>query len=46
MNVRTSTKGTANIETGFILQGRDELTKIIEKLRQLDGVIDIERTTG
>ena len=46
MNVRTSKKGTATIETGFIVHGRDELTKIIEKLRQLDGVIDIERTTG
>ena len=46
MNVRTSKKGTATIETGFIVHGRDELAKIIEKLRQLDGVIDIERTTG
>lgn len=46
MNVRTSKQGTATIETGFIVHGRDELAKIVEKLRQLDGVIDIERATG
>lgn len=46
MNVRTSKQGTATIETGFIVHGRDELSKIVEKLRQLDGVIDIERATG
>ncbi len=46
MNVRTSKQGTATIETGFIVHGREELSKIIEKLRQLEGVIDIERATG
>lgn len=46
MNVRTSNKGTATIEVGFIVHGRDELGRIINKLRQLEGVIDIERTTG
>ena len=46
MNIRTSKKGTATIDTGFIVQGRDELNSIIEKLRQLPGVIDIERTAG
>ena len=46
MNIRTSKKGTATIDTGFIVQGREELNSVIEKLRQLEGVIDIERTTG
>ena len=46
MNIRTSKKGTATIDTGFIVQGREELNSIIEKLRQLEGVIDIERTAG
>ncbi len=46
MNVRTSKQGTATIETGFIVHGRDELAKVVEKLRQLEDVIDIERTTG
>lgn len=46
MHTRTNKQGTATIETGFIVHGREELEKIITKLRQLDGVIDIERTTG
>ena len=46
MNIRTSKKGTATIDTGFIVKGRDELNSVIEKLRQLQGVIDIERTAG
>lgn len=46
LNVRTSKQGTATVETGFIVHGREELEKTIKKLRQIDGVIDIERTTG
>ena len=46
MNERTSKQGTATIETGFIVHGREELTRIVKKLRQVEGVIDIERTTG
>lgn len=46
MNVRTSKQGTATIETGFIVCGREELSKLIAKFRQLEEVIDIERTTG
>ena len=39
MNVRTSKKGTATIDMGFIVNGREELHAIIEKLRQLQGVL-------
>ena len=46
MNTRTSKKGTATMEMGFIVHGREELNRIIEKLRHIDGVIDIERTAG
>lgn len=47
MNVRTSKKqGTATIEAGFIVHGREELDKVIKKILQLEDVIDIERTTG
>jgi len=46
MNVRTSKKGTATIDMGFIVQGREELNAVIEKLRQVESVLDIERTTG
>lgn len=46
MNVRTSKKGTATVEMGFIVHSREELTKIIEKMYQIEGVIDIERAVG
>ena len=46
MNVRTSKKGTATIEMGFIVHGREELERIAKKLQQLPGILDIERTTG
>ena len=46
MNVRTSNQGTATIEAGFIVRGREELGKVIGKLRQIVGVLDIERAVG
>ena len=46
MNVRTSKKGTATIEMGFIVHGSEELERIVKKLQQLSGIIDIERATG
>ena len=46
LNVRTSKQGTATIEAGFIVHGREELAHIIEKFRQLEGVLDIERAVG
>lgn len=46
MNVRTSKQGTATIEAGFIVHGREELSLVVKKLRQLEGVIDIERAAG
>ena len=46
MNVRTSKKGTATNEMGFIVHGREELERIVKKLQQLSGIIDIERATG
>jgi len=46
MNVRTSKQGTATIEAGFVVRGREQLTKVIEKMRQIEGVLDIERAVG
>lgn len=46
MNVRTSKQGTATIEMGFIVRGREELARTVEKLRQIENIIDIERTVG
>lgn len=46
LNVRTSKKGTATIDMGFVVHGRTELGKVTEKMRQIEGVVDIQRTAG
>lgn len=46
LNIRTSKKGTTTLDMGFIVHGREELNKVIEKLRQMEGVLDIERRAG
>ena len=46
MSSRASKNGTATINVSFDVKGRRELNRIIEKMRQLDCVIDVERTTG
>ena len=43
MNSRVSKQGTATISVTFEISGTEELNKIIEKLRQIDSIIDIER---
>ena len=34
------------VEVAFQTKGRDQITKIVEKIRQIESVMDIERTTG
>ena len=46
MNCRTSKQGTATITMAFEVKGKDELRHLVEKLRNVEGVIDIVRTTG
>lgn len=46
MNTRTSKQGIATMATTFEIRSREELNAIIDKLRLIDNVIDIERTTG
>ncbi len=46
INVRTNKHGLATIQMAFDIKGTEELRVLSEKLRQIDGVIDIERTTG
>lgn len=43
---KTSKQGIATIDVSFSTKGRAELTSVIDKLRQIESVIDIERTTG
>ena len=44
INSKLSKQGTATISVSFEISGTEELNRIIEKLRQIDSVIDIERT--
>ena len=44
INSRVSKQGTATLSVTFEISGTYELNKIIEKIRQIDSVIDIERS--
>ena len=46
MNTRTSKQGLATMSTSFEISSREELIRIIDKIKSIDSVIDIERTTG
>ena len=46
MNTRTNKQGLATMQTSFEISGREELNRVIDKIRGIDSVIDIERTTG
>lgn len=46
MNVRTNKKGTATLAIAFDVKGLEELKRLVDKLRSIEGILDIERTTG
>lgn len=46
MNTRISKQGMATLETSFEVGGRDELQSVIERIRSVENVIDIERAMG
>ncbi len=46
MNTRLNKQGLATLQTTFEISGRDELNRIIDKIRSIESVVDIERTTG
>lgn len=46
MNVRTSKQGIATITMGFDIGSVEELNRLIDKMRNVESIIDIERTTG
>ena len=46
MNSKTSKQGIATLAASFYIGSREELNHTIEKLRNVESVMDIERTTG
>lgn len=46
MTARTSKQGTATISIGFEINSIEQLKFIVSKLRSVESVLDIERTTG
>ena len=46
INSRTSKSEIATISMSFAIQGPEELNSLISRIRQIDSIIDIERTTG
>jgi GTP pyrophosphokinase len=46
LNTRTSKQGLATMSVSFEISSREELQRIIDKMRTIEGVIDIERATG
>lgn len=46
LNTRINKQGTATINVSFEIRSREELNRIIDKIRTIDSVLDIERTTG
>lgn len=45
INSRTNKQDVATISMTFMIGGRDELTKLIDKIRMIDSVIDIVRAS-
>lgn len=46
INSRTSKQEKASIAITFDVGGKEELNSLIKKIRQVDSVLDVERTTG
>ena len=46
VNTRVSKQGNATMNISFNIKSREELERLLEKIRAIPSVIDIERTTG
>ena len=46
VNTRTSKQGLATMHINFEIKSRSELDRIIEKIRNVESVIEVERSTG
>ena len=46
INLKTAKNGTATLVLTFDIHGKDELIKLTDKIRSVEGVLDIGRTAG
>jgi GTP pyrophosphokinase len=46
LSSKTNKQGIATLELMFSVKNKNELAGLIEKIRQIESVLDIERTTG
>ena len=46
INSRTNKQEKATISMSFEISSKEELRSLIEKIRQVESIIDVERTTG
>ena len=46
INSKTGKNGIATISLAFEARGKDSITAAIEKIRQIESVVDVERTSG
>ncbi|MCR2050126.1 bifunctional (p)ppGpp synthetase/guanosine-3',5'-bis(diphosphate) 3'-pyrophosphohydrolase [Acetatifactor muris] len=46
LNTRVSRQGLATLQMSFEVESREELNRVIEKIRGIESVVDIERATG
>ena len=46
MNCRTNKQDKATLAVSFEVASKEELSSLIEKIRQVESVLDVERTTG
>ncbi len=46
VNSRINKQGFATLEIEFEINGREQLRTVIEKIKQVESVIDVERSTG
>lgn len=46
LNTRVSKQGTATLMINFEISGREELQRIVDKLRSIESILEIERTSG
>ena len=46
MNCRINKQDIATLQMNFEISGKEELNRVIDKIRGIESVLDIERTVG